>query len=821
MTPKKEAPNTQSLALENGAHSLLGPLFENVPDCCYIHDLNGEFKACNRAAESMLGLNRKQVTGTNFTSCGFLQGESLQLAFSLLEENKKGHAVGPVELELTLLSGRRITVEVRNYPVQLEGTIYVLGIARDITGRKEREERERKLIHDLCCLAHTANQYVGLSSKECMYDLISEQLRRLIPEAIVVVNSYESRTDSLVTRAVSGLGDTVSKVRSLIGGEITGMVFTLDDRAREELSKGKMVEVPGGLYDFCFGRIPRSIVGVLEKMWGVKHVYTAGIRRSGRLFGNLAVMVENELDDEDMEVLNAFVDQTALAVHRKSTEDRLFESNQRYKTVVESIGTGIAVIDSYFRVDSANSCMKKWFPKLIDPTGHPCISVFEPFCSSQMCKTCPVSLTLEDGEVHKRTITVQNPALPSHLRIVSSPLKDNSGHTISVVLVVEDVSDYVSHERRQREQIIFLQRLIDSIPNPVFYKDKELRIQGCNASFERFTGYSKEYAVGKTSEELGLEKTDNEALLKERKLLERPATQIYDTKEKCAEGCFRDVVYSKASYCSENGEAAGIVGVIIDITERVKTERKLAQATHLAQSAVEAKNEFIASVSHEIRTPLSAILLASEALHRTDLNSESQEYASILHESAKILMKIVNDVLDFSKIQSGKMVVEKEVFSLRDLADEIVRSFSLQAEAKKIGLVTRFDDSLPLKTLGDMGKIRQVLSNLFSNALKFTSGGEIVLTVKRVQRHSEALDLLFSVSDTGIGIHPEKHDLVFDSFTQADGSVGKRYGGAGLGLSICKHLVELMDGKIWLESEIDKGSTFYFQIRLGEYVENG
>ncbi|MFW5784689.1 MAG: ATP-binding protein, partial [Chitinispirillaceae bacterium] len=626
------------------------------------------------------------------------------------------------------------------------------------------------------------------------------------------------RTDSLVIRAVSGLGDIDLDVRSLIGGDVIGMVFTLEDHVREELRSGKMVEISGGLYDFCFGRFPRSIIGVLEKKWGVKYVYTAGFSRNGKLFGTMAILVENELYDEDMEVLNAFVDQTALAVHRKCTEDRLCESNQRYRTVVESIGTGIAVIDSFFRVDTVNSYMKKWFPKLVDPTGQPCLKVFEPICSSQMCKTCPVSQTFEDGEVHRKIIRMKNSSVPLHMRMVSSPLKDNSGKTTSVVLVVEDVSDYVSHERCQREQIVFLQRLIDSIPNPVFYKDRELKIQGCNASFERFTGYSKEYVVGKTFGELGLEKTAAEALLKERNLLQRPGTQIYETKERCAEGSVRDVVYSKASYCSEDGKASGLVGVIIDITDRVKTERMLAEATRLAQSAVEAKNEFIAGVSHEIRTPLSAILLASEALHRTDLDSENQEYASILHQSAHILMNLVNDVLDFSKMQSGKMVVEKEVFNLRNLTDEIVRSFSLQAEAKGIKLAVDHDRALPFECIGDSGKIRQVLSNLFSNALKFTSSGRILLTVKQVRKEDKTFDVLFSVSDTGMGINSDKHDLVFDSFVQADGAVGKKYGGTGLGLSICKRLVELMGGKIWLESEVGEGSTFHFQIKLEEHV---
>ncbi|MGA2435327.1 MAG: ATP-binding protein, partial [Bryobacteraceae bacterium] len=248
------------------------------------------------------------------------------------------------------------------------------------------------------------------------------------------------------------------------------------------------------------------------------------------------------------------------------------------------------------------------------------------------------------------------------------------------------------------------------------------------------------------------------------------------------------------------------------IRQKLENEQALKEA---AETANRAKSEFLANMSHEIRTPMNGVLGMTELLLDTATSAEQREYLNLVKDSADSLLTVINDILDFSKIEAGKLDLDRVEFVLRDVLDGIVKPFSLRAEQKKLTLRWEVQPEVPATILGDPARLRQVLNNLVGNALKFTEEGEIAIQVIVASRNDGGACLQFSVRDTGIGIPLEKRQTIFESFSQADCSITKRYGGTGLGLTISSRLVAMMGGGIWVESAPGQGSTFHFTARFG------
>ncbi|MCI0452387.1 MAG: response regulator, partial [Candidatus Latescibacteria bacterium] len=253
---------------------------------------------------------------------------------------------------------------------------------------------------------------------------------------------------------------------------------------------------------------------------------------------------------------------------------------------------------------------------------------------------------------------------------------------------------------------------------------------------------------------------------------------------------------------------------ITDLEVLRRSEEASMRAKEAAESASRAKSEFLANMSHEVRTPMTGVLGMTGLLLDTELSPEQQDYVRIVQSSAEALLAIINDILDFSRIEAGRLTIDPIPFDIVAATDEVVALVAERAEEKGIELIVRYAPDVPRRVVGDAGRIRQVLMNLAGNALKFTHEGYVLINLERLDGDDESVRVRVSIEDTGIGIESDKLEAVFEKFTQADGSITRRYGGTGLGLAITKELIELMDGEITVTSTPQCGSTFAFTLTL-------
>jgi PAS domain S-box-containing protein len=256
-----------------------------------------------------------------------------------------------------------------------------------------------------------------------------------------------------------------------------------------------------------------------------------------------------------------------------------------------------------------------------------------------------------------------------------------------------------------------------------------------------------------------------------------------------------------------------------DITPRKEAEDELRRAKEAAEVGSQAKSDFLANISHEFRTPMNGILGMTELILDTDINSEQREYLEMVKSSADSLLRLLSDILDFSKVEAGKVELVDHEFALEQSLAETLQVMRFRAQQKGIELRWRIRPEVPERVVGDATRLRQVLVNLVGNAIKFTERGEVVVQVETQEQSKERVVLHFRVKDSGIGIPKDKQAMIFEAFTQADSSTTRKYGGTGLGLAITTRLVTLMEGKLWVESEWGQGSTFHFTATFGLVLE--
>lgn len=376
-----------------------------------------------------------------------------------------------------------------------------------------------------------------------------------------------------------------------------------------------------------------------------------------------------------------------------------------------------------------------------------------------------------------------------------------------------EVAERAAAERKLRESEAMVRKIIETSQDCVtIARIADGTYRDVNQAFERHLGFKRSEAIGKSLKELGMWADRSQAREFMRRLRADSVITNMEISLRRKDGVV--VPHLVSAVMTELGSEQCVISITHDITALKQTERELRLAREAALAASQAKSEFLSSMSHEIRTPMNAILGMAELLAETHLDTQQRKFVGIMQSNGNALLDLINDILDVAKIESGRLSLERTAFQLETLCDRVLETLAVRAHSKGLELVARIVPGTPLNLLGDPLRLRQILINLLGNALKFTEAGEVVLTVGP-DRHSPAPGRLrFCVSDTGIGIAPDRLAQIFQSFTQADSSTTRRYGGTGLGLAIVKRLVELMEGRVWVESEVGKGSQFHFTVNF-------
>ena len=395
---------------------------------------------------------------------------------------------------------------------------------------------------------------------------------------------------------------------------------------------------------------------------------------------------------------------------------------------------------------------------------------------------------------------------------------DANGNPDFIGATANDISGQVRAERKLDESRAIYHSLVESLPINVFRKDRDGRIVFANQAFCDGLGKSLDELIGKSDADLfGPELAAKYA--KDDAWVLQTGLPFHDIESHPSGDDSIYVEVLKAPVTSSGDRRIGIQGMFWDVTDRKKAEQSLRDAKEIAESASRAKSEFLANVSHEIRTPMNGIIGMTDLLLASATKRENRESLELIQSSAESLLSLINDILDFSKIEAGKVELESERFDLRNDLGDTLRSLAFRAHDKNLELIARFAPNVPNQIVGDIMRLRQVIINLISNAVKFTHRGFVKLDVEMEEQGynqrgddqpSRKTRLLFSVTYSGIGIASEKQQLIFSEFLQADNTTTRQYGGTGLGLTIAKRIVELMGGQLKVESQPGKGSRFYF-----------
>lgn len=545
------------------------------------------------------------------------------------------------------------------------------------------------------------------------------------------------------------------------------------------------------------GLVTGGVLGVAAYLLGDRlsaDLLLAGLPAAGLVGGLIAGLYSDRLVSHRLEVESEIERLRQDNIERNRLEKILERGKREWEAIFDSVQDAILVADAEGRIIRCNRTATLWLDTSFDQlVNHPVANVFFPEGVSQ-------SVELADliGEM-------QIPNLEGWFDVSQYPIH-LADDLYGTIFVIRDVT-----ERRRalsiiREQKQHLEALVSNSPIAIVTLDHDQEILTFNPAFERLVGYRSKDVIGRKIDDLFADDGPRSKTgpLSERVLAGQPVNTIIQRRRK--DGTTIDVETLGVPLVVD-GQTVGALWMYHDITELMEARRK-------AEQADRAKSEFLANMSHEIRTPMNGIIGMIDLALRTELNDDQYDFLTSARESADALMSLLNSVLDLSKIEAGQFHLEEIEFDLLPLVEGVAQTLAGRAEAKGLEIASYIDPNVPLRVIGDPGRLRQILINLMENAIKFTDHGEVFLRAELESDQGSRALLRFLVTDTGIGIPPERVNAIFERFVQADGSTTRKYGGTGLGLTISKQLSEMMGGTIGVESEPGKGSTFWFTALL-------
>ncbi len=727
-------------------------LFNSITNAIYIQDANGLFLEVNEGAVTMYGYSRDYFVGKTPDFLSAPGKNDLSKIKHHIEEAFKGYTQR-FEFWGIRKNGEEFPKEVNLFKTNYFGQDAVIAIAQDITERRKADD----------ALKESEARYRLLFDSSPVGILLEDENGIILEVNKTLCKQYGYETHELIGQSVEIFSSSES--RSLVKNNIH-----------------KIIEH-----------------GALETI-------LTGFQKNGTPIVINLIETRIKLENGKPGVLSISQDIT----EQRKTEESLAITEERNKAIISAIPDILFRFNRHYQFID---CVAKSPEQLLMPADQ--------FLGKAVEEILPLSLAqlthqkikeaFETGQLvqFEYDIEVDGKLKWFDARMVQSGLDE-------VLLMVRDITERKESEIELVQKNRFIETLLDSIPNPLFYMDVNGTYLGINRAFREFYGKMADDIVGKTIFDFEAPETAKRNYEADRRILQGiDKQQVIERVINLPDGNTRNTIITKSPFPDSNDQIGGLIGLLIDITSRKVMEKELLDAKERAEESDKLKTSFLNNLSHEIRTPLNAIVGFSDLLFEDYTGQQKKQFVETINSNADQLLRIIDDVLVVSRLDSEKIPLEKNLIDIQQLLEDVVMTF--RPEAEKVGLVLKkavVEAGVPKLITADRAKIRQVLAGFVGNAIKYTQSGEIGIGCSRLVMPDRSDWLHFYVSDTGMGIPAYEQPYVFNRFFRSAKAQLNAIRGNGLGLSIAKGLIDLMGGKIGLLSAEDKGSTFYFDLPI-------
>ncbi len=697
-----------------------------------------------------------------------------------------------------------------------KGKVIVLkGTVQDITERKlienelrkakeKAEESERKFK----LLNHLTSEMLLLPDLKSIYKFVAENLQKHYPNSIVLYVSIDESAQQTWLEVVSGLDKSLlMNILNILGYNPIGKMYKLKDLHNDYFRSGNFIEFEGGLADFSASEFPALVASAIEKLIGLHKIYTIGINKDDELLGAIHFLTFNKQVITDSSFIEVFVKQAGLVLQKKIDKNALIiakekaeENEEKYKNLVETASDAIYLMAEDGTTIDTNQAASAMLGRSKDEIIGSMIDSIDPNYPMAEFLKFWTSIPFNEQLIFETT----------HLRkdgtfvpVEISGKKFKQYENVFYYGIARDIT-----ERKQRETELLLKNIVfDSSVSANSIADTNGILTDVNNAFLNIWGYdSFDEVTGKPISKFIKNEHDAIKIVTDLNKLGYWTGEYVGIKKDGSEFS----AYANASTLIDAGNNfIGYQSSVIDISDLKNTEQKLIKALSKAKESDRLKSAFLANMSHEIRTPLNSIIGFSDLL--ADPYFEEEQKAEFIHHivsNGNNLLAIISDIMDISKMEAGEITIRNSLIQVNQFMEGMLYQNANECEARNLTFLLNIPQSEPeIFIQSDAERLTQIFNNLIGNAIKFTDKGTIEIGYQLVDNMVK-----FHVKDTGIGISPEYHKQIFERFRQIESAFTRKYGGNGLGLTLSKNLIEILGGKIWVESEVGKGSEFSFTL---------
>ncbi|NTW32048.1 MAG: PAS domain S-box protein, partial [Bacteroidetes bacterium] len=729
-------------------------------------------------------------------------------------------------------------------------------------------------------LSQAAIKYVSASSNENIYEYIRDTLKNLTGAKYVIVSSYKKKTNTLTCESFYADKTINTRITKLLGQKVEGFTMEPDNNALKDLLDKKNIQIKGGFHELSGKKIPPSISHLIEKLLNIENIYVMGLSFGEELYGSAAFFLRKDETIENEDIINTFINQSSAALHRKSVNEALKESEEKHRLLIENSHDIIYTLD----INGIFTFVSSAWTKLL---GHPISEVtgksFQMFVHPDDVQACfkwlqKVIKTGQRQDGIEYRVQHSNGTWYWHTSS-SVPIREKTGTVIGFEGTARDITERKKAEEALLQQTKMQTILMDmasryiniSLEQVKYRINDSLKEIGEFVSADRSYLFNYDFIKQILSCEYEWCKTDVAPLIE--KIQEVPLKIIPNMVNSHRNGnivYFDDVLALPEGWVNKflefqgarsilsipmmsGDDCIGFIGfvslnnihqyaegeiallqlfanILVNVKNRKKAETKLRETnTYLesvtikanemaaqAEMANRSKSMFLANMSHEIRTPLNAIIGFSQLMNRDKLLTDLQkEYNLSIISAGEHLLTLINDILELSKVEAGRVVVNTSTVDLNSFIEDIQMIFKERAQSKHLQLIFETANNLPRYIIVDKSKLRRIFVNLIENAIKFTSQGGVAVRIRVDKIDENTNHLVVEIQDSGCGIAENEIGNLFKSFVQTSSGISKG-SGTGLGLVLSRELAILMGGSITVSSQIDKGSVFTFYVKIKE-----